>query len=102
MLFVAGFEVVDLGSDVPAEIFLTSSIKLQASIVGPSALLSTTLPVQREIVNEFLKKKIRDRFELLVRGVPTTEEWAIDIGTDGYAPNALDAVKLAKSVLGLP
>lgn len=99
MLFAPGFEVIDLGSDVPAETFLTSSTKVQADIVGSSALLSTTLPVQREIVNEFVKRKIRDQYRLLVGGAPATEKWARDIGADGYAPNALDAVKLAKRVL---
>jgi corrinoid protein of di/trimethylamine methyltransferase len=101
MLFAAGFEVVDLGSDVPAETFLTSSTKVQANIVGSSALLSTTLPVQREIVNEFVKRKIRGQYKLLVGGAPATEKWARDIGADGYAPNALAAVKLAKRVLGV-
>jgi trimethylamine corrinoid protein len=101
MLFAAGFEVVDLGSDVSAETFLTSSTKVQANIVGSSALLSTTVPVQREIVNEFVKRKIRGQYKLLVGGAPATEKWARDIGADGYAPNALAAVKLAKRVLGV-
>jgi len=101
MLFAAGFEVVDLGSDVPVEAFVARSGEAQAKIVGASALLSTTLPVQRDIVSEFVKRKIRDRYKVLVGGAPATEKWAKDIGADGYAPNALDAVKLAKSVLAL-
>lgn len=101
MLFAAGFEVVDLGTDVPVSSFVARSGEVQANVVGVSALLSTTLPVQRDIVNEFVRRKIRDRYKLLVGGAPATEKWANDIGADGYAPNALDAVKLAKSVLGL-
>jgi len=101
MLFASGFEVVDLGTDVSVEDFVSRSNEVGAGIVGSSALLSTSLPVQREIVNEFLRRKIRDRYKLLVGGAPATEQWAKDIKADGYAPNAVDAVKLARSVLGL-
>ena len=101
MLFASGFEVVDLGTDVSIDDFVSRSSEVGAKIVGTSALLSTTLPVQREIINEFVKRKIRDQHKLLVGGAPATEQWAKEIKADGYAPNAVDAVKLAKSVLGL-
>jgi trimethylamine corrinoid protein len=101
MLFASGFEVVDLGTDVSVDNFATRSDEVGAKVVGASALLSTTLPVQREIVNEFIKRRIRDRHKLLVGGAPATEQWAKDIKADGYAPNAVDAVKLVKSLLGL-
>jgi len=101
MLFASGFEVLDLGTDVSVDDFVSRSSEVEAKIVGTSALLSTTMPVQREVVNEFVKRKIRDRHKLLVGGAPATEQWAKDIKADGYAPNAVDAVKLARSVLGL-
>lgn len=101
MLFASGFEVVDLGTDVSVGDFASKSNEVGARIVGASALLSTSLPVQREIVNEFVKRGIRDRHKLLVGGAPATEQWAKDIKADGYAPNAVDAVKLVKSLLGL-
>jgi len=101
MLFASGFEVVDLGTDVSIDDFVSRSSEVGAKIVGSSALLSTTLPVQREIINEFVKRKIRDQHKLLVGGAPATEQWAKEIKADGYAPNAVDAVKLAKTVLGL-
>jgi trimethylamine corrinoid protein len=101
MLFASGFEVIDLGTDVPIDDFATKSDEIGAEVVGASALLSTTLPVQRGIVNEFVKRRIRDRHKLLVGGAPATEQWAKDIKADGYAPNAVDAVKLVKSLLGL-
>jgi trimethylamine corrinoid protein len=101
MLFASGFEVVDLGTDVPIDDFATKSDEIGAEVVGASALLSTTLPVQREIVNEFVKRRTRDQHKLLVGGAPATEQWAKDIKADGYAPNAVDAVKLVKSLLGL-
>lgn len=101
MLFASGFEVMDLGTDVSIDDFVSRSSEVGAKIVGTSALLSTTLPVQREIINEFVKRKIRDQHKLLVGGAPATEQWAKEIKADGYAPNAVDAVKLAKRVLGL-
>ena len=101
MLFASGFEVLDLGTDVSVDDFVSRSSEVEAKIVGTSALLSTTMPVQREVVNEFVKRKIRDRHKLLVGGAPATEQWAREIKADGYAPNAIDAVKLAKSVLGI-
>ena len=101
MLFAAGFEVIDLGTDVSADAFLNRSTESHANVVGSSALLSTTLPVQRDIVEQFVKRKIRDQYKLLVGGAPATDKWAHEIGADGYAPNALDAVKLVKKVLGL-
>jgi trimethylamine corrinoid protein len=101
MLFASGFEVVDLGSDVPAPDFVTSWSEANAAAVGASALLSTTLPVQRDIVKEFVKRNIRDQCKILVGGGPATEKWAQDIGADGYAPNAIDAIKLVKHLLNL-
>jgi trimethylamine corrinoid protein len=101
MLFASGFEVMDLGTDVSIDDFATKSDEAGAKIVGTSALLSTTLPVQRDVVNEFVKRGIRDRHKLLVGGAPATEQWAKEIKADGYAPNAIDAVKLVKSLLCL-
>jgi trimethylamine corrinoid protein len=101
MLFAAGFEVIDLGTDASADAFFNRSVETHANVVGSSALLSTTLPVQREIVQEFVKRKMRDQYKLLVGGAPATDKWAQEIGADGYAPNALDAVRLVKKVLGL-
>jgi corrinoid protein of di/trimethylamine methyltransferase len=102
MLFAAGFEVLDLGTDVPVKAFVARSDEAQAKVVGSSALLSTTLPVQRNIIDEFTKRGTRDKYKLLVGGAPATEKWAKDIGADGYAPNAVEAVKVVKRVLGLP
>jgi len=101
MLFASGFEIIDLGTDVSVDAFVRRSGEVEAGIVGASALLSTTLPVQREIVREFAERKIRDRHKLLVGGAPATDLWAKEIGADGYAPNAVEAVKVAKSLLGL-
>ena len=78
MPFASGFEVMDLELMSRLTILLESNAT-GAKIVGASALLSTTLPVQREIVNEFVKRRIRDRHNLLVGGAPATEQWAKEL-----------------------
>jgi corrinoid protein of di/trimethylamine methyltransferase len=101
MLFAGGFEVFDLGKDVPAERFLAKAREMHADLVGASALLSTTLPIQREIVEAFTASGLRDKVKLIFGGAPATEQWVREIGGDGYAEDAADAVKLTKRLLGL-
>lgn len=101
MLFAAGFEVYDIGKDIPAEQFVTKAKEVNARIVGASALLSTSLPVQREIVEGIVAAGLRDRVKLMFGGAPVTEEWVKEIGGDGYAENAMEAVNVAKRLLGI-
>jgi methanogenic corrinoid protein MtbC1 len=101
MLFAAGFEVFDLGKDIPASEFIEKAKEVGADIIGASALLTTTMPIQREIVRSALEAGIRDKVKLLFGGAPVTEEWVKEIGGDAYAENAIEAVKVAKSLLKL-
>lgn len=101
MLFAAGFEVFDLGKDVPTEQFVDKAKEVNAGIVGASALLSTSLPMQREIVRAVVAAGLRDKVKLLFGGAPVTEEWVREIGGDGYAPDAVEAAKVAKSLLAI-
>ncbi|MBS7657768.1 MAG: corrinoid protein [Candidatus Bathyarchaeia archaeon] len=101
MLFAAGFEVYDLGKDVPAEEFAKKAKELNANIVGASALLSTTLPVQKEIIEALKAMGIRDKVKTIFGGAPCTAEWVEEIGGDGYAENAIEAVKVAKRLIGV-
>ena len=101
MLFAGGFEVLDLGKDVPTEEFLAKAKEMHADIVGASALLSTTLPVQREIVQAFIASGSRGKVKLVFGGAPATEQWVREIGGDGYAEDAADAVRLTRRLLGL-
>ena len=101
MLFAAGFEVRDLGTDVPAQDFVNKSKEVNPIIVGLSALLSTTLPIQREAVQGFCTEGMRDRVKIMVGGAPVTEEWAREIGADGYGENAAAAVRLANNLVGV-
>lgn len=99
MLFAAGFEVYDIGKDIPPEQFVAKAKEINADIVGASALLSTSLPMQREIVKGIVAAGMRDRVKLIFGGAPVTEEWVKEIGGDGYADNAVEAVNVAKRLL---
>lgn len=101
LLFTAGFEVYDLGKDVSAEEFVKKTKELNPDIVAMSALLTTTLPAQREVVQALNKSGLRDKVKILVGGAPTTGEWAKEIGADGYGADAIEAVKVAKKLLAV-
>ena len=99
MLFAAGFEVHDVGKDVPPEQFASKAKEVNANIVGASALLSTTLPMQREIVQKVTTIGLRDKTKLIFGGAPVTQEWVKEIGGDGYGESAIEAVNVAKKLL---
>jgi corrinoid protein of di/trimethylamine methyltransferase len=101
MLFVAGFEVYDLGTDVPTDDFVKKVKEVQADILGLSSLLSTTMPVQRDVIRALKAAGLRDRVKVIVGGAPTTKEWAEEIGADSYAEDATEAVRVAKRLIGV-
>jgi len=101
MLFSAGFEVFDLGKDVPVEEFISKAKETNADIVAMSALLTTTLPAQREVIEALKKSGLRDRVKVLVGGAPATAKWAQEIGADGYGEDPMEAVRIAKKLMGL-
>jgi trimethylamine corrinoid protein len=100
MLFAAGFEVHDIGKDIPVDQFINKSREVNANIVASSALLSTTMPVQRDIVKSLVGQGMRDKVRIMVGGAPVTENWAKEIGADGYAENAIEAVNVTKRLVG--
>jgi 5-methyltetrahydrofolate--homocysteine methyltransferase len=99
MLEGAGFEVVDLGTDVSPEQFITAIKDGYANLVGMSALLTTTMSNMKTIIAALKEAGIRDQVKVLVGGAPVTEKFANDIGADGYAPDASRAVTLAKDLM---
>ena len=101
MWFAAGFEIHDIGKDVPTEQFIAKAKEVEANILGASALLSTSLPMQMEIVNAVAAAGMRDKTKLMFGGAPVAEEWTREIGGDGYAENAVEAVRVAKKLLGI-
>jgi len=100
MLSANGFKVYDLGVDVPTEKFLAKIKETGANLLGLSALLTTTMTVQREVVAALAEAGLRDRVKVMVGGAPVTRKWAADIGADGFAEDAIGAVQVAKQLVG--
>lgn len=94
-----GFKVIDLGRDVPASAFLESAEKEKANIVALSALMTTTLPAQKRTISLFSEVRKREDFYIIVGGGAVSREWADEIGSDGYSPDAAGAVELCKKLL---
>ena len=101
MLKTAGFEVTDLGKDTPLDKILTAVRELQPDILGMSALLTTTVPQQKVVIEALKKEGLFDSIKVMVGGAPVTQEWATEIGADGFAPDAPEAVSRAKTLLGI-
>lgn len=101
LLTAAGFEVHDLGKDIPVKDFIDKVRETNANILAASALLTSTAPMQRDIVEALKKEGIRKKVKVMVGGAAVSAEWAEEIGADGYAPNAAAAVELAKRFMGV-
>jgi 5-methyltetrahydrofolate--homocysteine methyltransferase len=100
MLEGAGYEVIDLGTDVGAEKFIDAIQKHDAKVVGLSALLTTTMQSMKTIIESLKKAGIRDQVKVIVGGAPLTVEYANQIGADGFAPDAPGAVRLVHQLQG--
>ena len=94
-----GFEILDLGRDVPPARFIEEAEKFNADIIGSSTLLTTTMPVQKELEEELKKSKLKDKYKTIVGGAPVTQRWADRIGADAFAQDAGDGVKKARQLL---
>jgi corrinoid protein of di/trimethylamine methyltransferase len=99
MLEGGGFEVIDLGVNVPPEKFIAAINEKQANILAMSALLTTTMPAMKSTVEALRQAGVRDRVKVLIGGAPITQKFADEIGADGYSDNAVGAVALAKRAL---
>ncbi len=101
MLAANGFEVHDLGVDVSPQQFVDAVRQVNADVVGLSALLTTTLLNQETVILTLKEAGLRDRVKVIVGGVPASPEWAQEIGADGYAENATEAVAVVRKMLGV-
>ncbi len=99
LLTANGFEVTDIGIDQPARAFVDAVARTGATLVGASALLTTTMLHQGEIIEALKEAGLRDRVKVMVGGAPVTESWCSQIGADGYADDAVSAVALARSLV---
>ncbi len=96
----AGFEVIDLGVDIPADRFVEEAKKQNPDILGLSALLTVTMQEMGDIIEALAKAGLRDKIKVMVGGAPVTQEFADTIGADAYGEDARDAVEKAKTLLG--
>lgn len=96
----SGFEVIDLGRDVPVEEIIKMAEENKVDIIGTSALLTTTLEGQKKLENMLRNLGLRDKYKTMVGGAPCTPRWAKRIGADVYSEDAIDAVKKAAELLG--
>ncbi len=99
MLSANGFKVYDLGVDVPTEKFLEMVLETGANLVGLSALLTTTMTVQAQVIEALDDAGLKGQVKVMVGGAPVTRSWAEEIGADGYAEDAMGAVAMARSLV---
>ncbi len=100
MLETSGFEVFDLGRDVPPRAFVDKAKAIGADIIALSTLMTTTMDGMAEVMRLLNQENVRDRFKVMVGGEPISQAFSDRIGADGYAANAAGAVKIAKSLTG--
>jgi corrinoid protein of di/trimethylamine methyltransferase len=101
MLSANGFEVFDLGIDVESETFIAKAHEYGADILALSALLTTTMLRQREVIEHLVESGLREQVQVMVGGSPVTQGWADQIGADGFAEDAANAVVVAKRLMGV-
>jgi trimethylamine corrinoid protein len=99
LLRANGFEVNDLGRDVAVDRFIEEAEAFGADVIGTSALLTTTMNVQKELVEKLEEKGLKGKYRTIVGGAPVTERWAKRIGADAYAADATDGVRKIKELL---
>jgi 5-methyltetrahydrofolate--homocysteine methyltransferase len=100
MLEGGGYRVIDLGVDVAPEKFVEAAREHNAQIIGLSALLTTTMPGMRDVIEALKASGMRDQVAVMIGGAPVTQDYADEIGADGYAPDAASAVDKANELVG--
>ena len=101
MLQGAGFEIIDLGNDVPAERFVDTAVDEGAPVIGMSALLTTTMSTMNKVVELVRERGLADRVKVIVGGAPVSMDFANEIGADAYGYDAANAVESVKALLGV-
>jgi len=100
VLTASGFEVYNLGINIPNETFVAKVKELKPDILGMSALLTTTMPEQKNVIEMLKAEGLRDSVKVMVGGAPVNREWSDSISADGFAEDAVEAVKVAKNLVG--
>jgi len=99
MLRASGFEVYDLGRDVDPLDFVKRAEELHADIIGASALMTTTMPAQKELVDILVAKGLREKYHVILGGAPVTAEWVAEAGADSWGEDAAKAAKTLEEVM---
>ena len=99
MLKGAGFHVIDLGNDVTPQRFVDTAVTEQASVIGLSALLTTTMPVMKQVVDLVHDRQLTGQIRVIIGGAPVTEQYARDIGADAYGFDGINAVECVEKLL---
>ena len=97
----AGFEMYDLGRDVPLDQFIEKAKEVDADLICMSTLMTTTMGGMQTVIEKLKDQGIRDQFKVMVGGSPISKKFADDIGAEGYSVNAVEAVKVAKELTGI-
>lgn len=101
LLKVNGFEVADIGRDIPSTEFVDKAIELGSQIIGLSGLLTTSMPMMRDVIQMLEDDGVRDQYKVIIGGGPTSQEYADEIGADGYGESAFSAVELCSQLIGV-
>ncbi|TXT63090.1 MAG: Trimethylamine corrinoid protein MtbC1 [Promethearchaeota archaeon] len=99
-LFSNGYDVYNIGVDIPADVFIEKAEEVQADIIGLSSLITLSMDFQKQVIDELVKRGLRDKFKVIVGGAPTSEDWAKKIGADAWADDSLEAVIKIDQLLG--
>jgi len=99
MLKAGGFEVHDMGVDVPSMSIIQKAKEVNADMIALSSLLTTTMPYQKEVIEDMASMGIRDKYKVMIGGGPVTKTFADEIGADGYGKDAIEALEVAKKLL---
>jgi corrinoid protein of di/trimethylamine methyltransferase len=100
LLKVNSFEVIDIGRDIASTDFVDKAVELGVEVIGLSGLLTTSLPMMRDIIQMLDEDGVRDQYKVIIGGGPTSQDYADDIGADGYGDTAYSAVELCNQLLG--
>ncbi|NQS91238.1 MAG: corrinoid protein [Chloroflexi bacterium] len=100
LLKVNGFDVIDIGRDIASTDFVDKAIDLEVGIIGLSGLLTTSLPMMRDIIQMLDDDGVRDQYKVIIGGGPTSQDYADEIGADGYGDTAYSAVELCNQIFG--
>ena len=101
MLGASGFQIYDLGVDVPVDKIIGKALEVKADIICMSALLTTTMVRQKEVIEELDKEGLHGKIKVMVGGAPVTRDWVKSINADGYSEDAIGAVNVAKQIMGV-